>query len=175
MAFLHPDYCMCQSALQILLWCDLTGFSSFCGWLVFPPLYMLTASRAPRLLPAKLQGGDLPLSSAVQCLTFKHGPLQQRVLEQKDSKGKSHASWCKLMKLKKGRPTDLNLKRKAKQTNKKTSRGYYEKIVGTCSNGEFSDVTAKHIIPERKIRLWQNSFICQTTLSRGWKWAIDYM
>lgn len=80
-------------------YCDVIwqGLLLFCGWLVFPPLYMLTASRALHLLPAKVWGEDLTLSSAVQCLTFKHGPLQQRVLEQLDSTGKSHAPWCNLL------------------------------------------------------------------------------
>ena len=158
MSFLHPAYCMWQSVLQILLWCDLTGFSSFCGWLVFPPVYRLTASRALRLLPTMLRGGDIPLSSAVQFLTFKHGPFQQSNWSNWTIQAKAMHHDVPSYKIKKGRPTDLNLKCKTKQTNKQTerksSRLYSEKIIGTCSNSEFFDITAKSIICERKIGLW---------------------
>lgn len=79
---------------------------------------MLTASRALRLLPTMLQGGDIPLSSAVQFLTFKHGPFQQSNWSNRTIQAKAMHCDVTSYKIKKGRPTDLNLKCKTKQTNK---------------------------------------------------------
>lgn len=83
---------------------------------------MLTASKDLCLLPTELRGGDLPLSSAVQFLTFKYGPFQRSNWSNWTIQAKAMHRDVTSYKIKKGRPTGLNLKCKTKQTNKQTNK-----------------------------------------------------